>query len=485
MKFHKNRLALSISRAIFCGAFAAGGLIDTATAADLAPSDAATAQKPIDEVVVTVTAQSRTQQAQAVPISMQIVNADQLSKLAATNISDINGYIPGLVVDAGQPTQPGYSLRGIGTSDFGIGTDSPVGIYIDGVYSGKTGGALMNFNDTQRIEILKGPQGTLFGRNSAGGAISITTREPGPDFAAEAHVRVGQYGERYVDSLLNVPINDTMAFRLTFVDNKTDGYLTDAATGQRLNPTSDWGTRATLKWDAPGNTKVLLSWEHENLDQSASVAIGLIPMPAAPAAPPFPPNPSTYLNPLTAPIYNDVAGNRETRDFDGVTLRIEHPLSFATFNSTTAYRHFTSGNLEGNDGTNRINTYLDTDNIESNTTWEQEFKLSGKNDTVDWLAGVSFFSETAHQTSKVNTYTDTLDTLFNNVAGFPVYSMLQGAIGQFGLPVNLFGNTWQESMINKGSYKSEAAYGDATSPARSARPCWRHRPTMPACRYAH
>ena len=460
-KFRKNHLALSISRAILCGAFAAGGLIDAAMAADVVPPDTATAQQPIDEVIVTVTAQSRTQQAQAVPISMQIVNADQLSKLAATNISDINGYIPGLVVDAGQPTQPGYSLRGIGTSDFGIGTDSPVGIYIDGVYSGKTGGALMNFNDTQRIEILKGPQGTLFGRNSAAGAISITTREPAPEFDADAHVRIGQYGERYVDSLLNVPISDTLAFRFTFVDNKTDGYLTDAGTGQRLNPTSDWGTRATLKWDAPGNTKVLLSWEHENLDQSASVAIGLVPMPAAPGTPAVPPNPNTFLNPLTAPIYNDVAGNRETRDFDGVTLRIEHPLSFATFNSTTAYRHFTSGNLEGNDGTNRITTYLDTDNIESNTTWEQEFKLSGKNDTVDWLTGTSFFAETAHQTSNVNTYTDTLDTLFNNVAGFPVYSVLQGAINQFGLPINLFGNTWQESMINKGSYKSEALYGDA------------------------
>ena len=461
MKFRKNRLALSIARALCCGAFAVGGMLDQAHAADQTSDKAATPPVDNDNIVVTVTAQSRSQQAQAVPISMQIINADQLSKLAANNISDINGYIPGLVVDAGQPTQPGYSLRGIGTSDFGIGTDSPVGIYIDGVYGGKTGGALMNFNDTQRIEILKGPQGTLFGRNSAGGAISITTREPSPDFDLDGHLRIGQYGERYVDSLINVPISSTLSARFSFVDNKSDGWLTDAATGKRLNDTSDWGTRATLKWDAPGQTKVLLSWEHENLDQSASVAIGLVPLPVAPATPAVPPDPNTFLNPLKAPIYNDVAGNRESRDFDGVTLRIEHPLSFGTFNSTTAYRHFTSLNLEGNDGTNRITTYLDTENQESNTTWEQEFKLSGKNDMVDWLTGMSFFGETAHQTSKVDTYTDTLDTLFNNVAGFPVYSVLQGAVNQFGLPINLFGNSWQESMINKGSYRSEALYGDA------------------------
>ncbi len=463
MALRKNRLAWSISHALWMGAFAVGG---AANAAD-APQDAAQSSAPdaakaknADEQIITVTAQSRSQQAQAVPISLQLVTAEQFEKLAANNLADVNGYIPGLVIDADQPTQPGYSIRGIGTSDFGIGTDSPVGIYVDGVYTGKTGGALMNFNDTQRVEVLKGPQGTLFGRNSAAGAISVVTHEPGADFDADGHVRIGQYGERYVDALLNVPINDNLAARFTFVDHKTDGWLTDAATGQKLNAQSDWGMRASLKWEA-GQTKVLLSYEHESLDQDASVAIGIVPVPAAGATPAFPPNPASYINPLTAPIYNDVQGNRETRDFDGVTLRIEHPLSFATFNSTTGYRHFTSGNLEGNDGTNNIATYLDTNNIESNTTWQQEFKLSGKNDMVDWLTGISFFGESAHQTSQVDTYTDTLNTLSNNLYGLPIYSVLQGAIGQFGLPVNLFGNSWQESMINKGTYRSDAIYGDA------------------------
>ena len=452
MALHKNRLAMSISHAIWMGAFA---VVGTAAAADTPQGSAGN-----DPQVVTVTAQSRSQQAQSVPISLQTLTADQFDKIEANNLADANGYIPGLVINAEQPTQPGYSMRGIGTSDFGIGTDSPVGIYVDGVYTGKTGGALMNFNDTQRVEVIKGPQGTLFGRNSAAGAISIITREPGDAFDAQGHVRFGQYGERYVDALLNVPINDNLAARFTFVDHKNDGWLTDAATGRKLDKQSDWGLRASVKWES-GGTKAILSWEHETLDQDASVAIGIVPVPAAGSTPAFPANPATYLNPLTAPIYNDAQGERESRDFDGVTLRIEHPLSFATFNSTTAYRHFTSGNLESNDGTNSILTYLDTNNIESNSTWQQEFKLSGKNDMVDWLGGISFFGETAHQTSQVNTYTDTLNTLSNNLYGVPIYSQLQGAIGQFGLPINLFGNSWQESMINKGSYRSEAIYGDA------------------------
>jgi iron complex outermembrane receptor protein len=457
MKFRRKILAFSISRALFCGAIATAGLPGNVWAEDSA-SDKSTQPTTADDTaigVITVTAQSRSQQAQAVPISMQLINADQIDKLAANNMSDLNGYIPGLVVSGDQPTQPNYTLRGLGATDFGIGTDAPVGIYIDGVYTGKTGGALMNFNDTQRIEVLKGPQGTLFGRNSAAGAISIVTKEPSPDFEADAHVRIGQYGERYVDSLLNLPLNDSMALRFTFVDNKSNGWLTDAGTGQRLNATSDWGIRTTLLWNAPAQTKVLLSWEHESLDQNAIPAIGLVSVPALPV------NPNTFLNPLSTPVYNDVAGDMESREFDGLTLRIEHPFDWATFNSTTAYRHFTSENLEGNDGTNRITTYLDTNNIEDNSTVQQEFKLSGKNELVDWLTGTSFFFETAHQTSQIDTYTDSLNTVFNNLINQPVYSVLQGAINQAGLPINLFGNTWQESMINKGSYKSYALYGDA------------------------
>ncbi len=467
MKFRKSTIALSISQALLGGAFAVGGLLQAMPVA--AQTVAQSAQSTADDSavgVVTVTAQSRSQQSQEVPIAMQILTGDQISKLAANNLSDMNGYIPGFSVSGEQPTQPGYSVRGIGVGDFGVGTDSPVGVYVDGVYTGKTGGALLNFNDTQRVEILKGPQGTLFGRNSASGAVSVVTKDPSFDLEADAHLRIAQYGERYFDTLLNVPLSDTIALRFSFVDTKSDGWLTDAGTGQHLNGTGDWGARTTLRWDAPAQTKVLLSWEHESLDQAARPEIGLIPAAAWAPTPPLPINTSTFLNPLTTPVYNDVAGNMESRVFDGVTLRVEHPLEGATFNSTTAYRHFNSGNLEGNDGTNQVASYLDTNNVENDGTWQQEFKLSGKNDTVDWLTGTSLFFETAHQISELDTNTDSLNTsLYGNESGrvqLPIYSVInQHAAGNAGVPVNLFGNTWQEGMYNKESAHSFALYGDA------------------------
>src|SRR5579859_3826832 len=237
---------------------------------------------------ITVTAQSRTQEVQDVPIPVQIVTEKQIESLAATDLSKMNGYIPGLVVGGEQPTQPGYSLRGISVSDFGIGTDSPIGIYEDGVYAGKTGGALLLFNDIQRVEVLKGPQGTLFGRNSAGGAISIVTNEPGYREEATVRARLGNYEERYVDAMVNIPLTSDIAFRLSFVNNHNRGWLRDAATGKNYEKDDDWGSRAQLHWNAPGETEVNFAWEYERLNQPARPAVGLVDLPASPGLPPVP-----------------------------------------------------------------------------------------------------------------------------------------------------------------------------------------------------
>jgi iron complex outermembrane receptor protein len=405
---------------------------------------------------ITVTAQSRSQQSQSVPIPLQVVTADTVDKLGATNLGDMNGYIPGLEVSNEQPTQPNFTLRGLGASDFGIGTDSPVGVYIDGVSAGKTGGSLMNFNDVARIEVLKGPQGTLFGRNSAAGAISIISNEPDVVSAeTSAKIKLGQYGGRTVDVLLNRPLNDDTAFRLSAVSDRSSGWIRDAATGEKLNGQNNRGVRASLLTKLGNAGKVVLMVEHEEISQKARPAIGLVAMPDAPALPAIPADPNTFLDPRTAPVYNDAALNHEGRVFNGATLRVEAPLGWADFKSTTAFRQFHSVNAEDNDGTNRKYTYLSTVNLEKNASLQQEFKLSGRNAQIDWVGGVSFFREGADQTSQVNVTTDTLDTLSNNVIGMPIYSTIAQLSG-----VNLLGNPWQEAMYNHADNKAYAAYGD-------------------------
>jgi iron complex outermembrane receptor protein len=405
---------------------------------------------------VTVTGNGRAQQLQNVPIAVQLVDAAQIDKLAASNLGDMNGFVPGLHVNAEQPTQPFFVLRGIGTGDFGIGTDAPVGVYVDGVYTGKTGGALLNFNDVKRVEVLEGPQGTLFGRNSAGGAISVVTNEPNGRFAANGLLRVGSWGTKHVEAMVNDPLNEDFALRVSAVGQFSNGWQREAATGQRERGDHAWGTRTALRWSPSTETAVVLSWEHEDLKQRAMPSIGLLATPA------FGADPATYLDPRKAPLHNDAAGDGEARRFDGLTLRAERSLGWADFTSTTAVRHFTSRNVADNDGSANEATTLTTGNFERNTTVQQEFKLAGRNETVDWLGGASLFWEKADQTSAIYTNTDSLDTLYGNVAGVAPFQTIDALAQGAGVPgIDLSHQDWQEDMVNAGRYRAFALYGDA------------------------
>ncbi len=411
-----------------------------------------------DVQTIVVTAQSRKQSMQDVPIAMNVVTMKEIGDLGASNLSEMNGYIPGLSVDGAQPTQPNFALRGIGTGDFGIATDAPVGVYVDGVYTGKTGGALINFNDIQRVEVLKGPQGTLFGRNSAAGAISIVTNEPGADKDASATLRYGKYQSVYVDGMANVPLSDTTALRVSAVSDHSDGWVKNHANGDQMGGSDAWGVRVAGKWSPSALTKVVLTFEHSEVDQAARPAFGVTNASAMSAyGVPIAPVPATYasfVNPRNRALLND-APDSERLDFDGATLRIETPLAGMTFNSTTSWRKFNSFNRQDNDGTANVATYLDTANIESNTTWQQEFKLSAKNDRYDWVAGLSFFDAKATQTSDVHVTTDSLDTLDLNTGALGAGGFLFG--GLLGTPS---GTIWTESMVNGVKSNSVAAFGD-------------------------
>lgn len=406
---------------------------------------------------VIVTAQARVQTAEEVPIAIQVVTQEQIATLGANDLSNMNGYFPGFTISGEQATQPNFALRGIGTSDFGIGTDAPVGVYVDGVYTGKTGGALMNFNDIQRVEVLKGPQGTLFGRNSAAGAIAIYTNEPNQTLGGQAHARFGRFGTRYFDGFFNTPLTDDTALRLSFVNSRSDGWTTNRTDDTQVGGDHAWGSRLAFKWSPSDDTQVILSWEHEDLDQLARPAFGVVRLPAGTHGT-VPADPATFIDPIDATLEND-SPSSETRKFDGLTLRFETQFGDLTFNSLTAYRHFKTYNREDNDGTANPATYLDTANGEKNSSWQQEFKLSAENDLLDWVTGLSLFYSKASQRSDVTVNTDSLDTLIANQVGDPAalpYLYASGVLGG-----DLYGIDWLEQMKNNNTAKAIALYGDA------------------------
>ena len=409
---------------------------------------------------ITVTAQSREQELQDVPIALQVLDQRLIETTAASDIGDLDSFIPGLVVSDNQPTQAGFALRGLSTGDFGIGTDPTVGVYVDGVYAGRGGGTVLPFLDVERIEVLKGPQGTLFGRNTAAGAVSIITRHPSSEFEGRARLRLSNHTSGRLDGMLNLPINDRAALRFNVLHSEDGGWLRDAATGEALNDGSQDAVRAALRWDIGDNTRLNFSWDHEKLDQRSRPIVGIVALDAATGLPEFPANPAHYRDPFESPAYTDVQDNDETRDFDGATLQIEHDFEWGRLVSTSAWRTFDTLNRAEEDGTNKSWLYIDTVNIENNTTWYQEFKFSGSTAKLDWVAGASWFKERARQSSVVNLTSDSVNTAALSQYGLPLFSMLQGAADFYGIPVQLFGNPWQESYDNTLGSEAYAAFGD-------------------------
>lgn len=412
--------------------------------------------------MVVVTAQSRYQEVQNVPIALQTLSGDALRNVGVINLSDVDAFVPGLSINTEQSTRPTIYLRGVGTEDFGIGTDSPVGIYTDGVYTGKTGGSLLNFNDVKRIEVLKGPQGTLFGRNAAAGAISIVTNDPVEHLEGNGLVRVGNRGTRHTELLYNTPLADGLALRVSAVDQRSDGWVRNTYNGARMGDDGDRGLRAALRWRRD-DTQAVIGWEHEVMREMGppvfSLTGGRIDFRPATA----------WSNPLNQPLANDASPNLQSRTFDGVTLRLTTPLRFATLSSTTAYRHFNTQNWQDNDASANPAAYLSTGNIESNSTWQQEFKLSGQTTLLDWVVGASAYRERAAETEVVDATTSSLDTLIGHATGIAPYATLtqlaQGvgrATGNATLHgVNLGGLPWREGINDKGEYRAYALYGDS------------------------
>ena len=462
MKVTQRNLVVGLRRALF-GGWVVLGTGGTAWAQSTPQGE----QDATNLDTIVVTAQSRQQELQDVPIALQVVDQQLLDDVAADNLGDIDAFVPGLVVDAAQPTQPSFRLRGVETSDFGIGTDPAVGVFVDGVYGGRGGGVLLPFVDVERIEVLKGPQGTLFGRNTAAGAISLVTRRPQNETEARLRLRLGNYGKQYADAMWNLPTGDNSALRFNALFNHSDGWFQDGATGKDLGGENVWATRAAWQVGLGENTTALVSWDHESLDQNGRVTTGIVPLPAYPQRPPVPVDPDDYLDPRDIPTYSD-ATNAEWRTFDGVTLIVDHALTWGHLTSTTSWRQYDALNQTEEDGTNRADLYIDSVNTESNETFYQEFKFAGSNARLDWVAGASFFKEDADQTSEVNTNTAAVDNIVRNLGVAYELGVPDGSLYNFtsmlaqmnGIPISLVGDRWNERFTNTLSTTAYAAFGD-------------------------
>lgn len=263
------------------------------------------AEAPVSEdrgglAEVVVTAQKRAQNIQDVPIAITAYSEAVLRDKGITDIHGLSRLTPNVNLDAGSPFSGSNSvlaasIRGIGQDDFAFNLDPGVGVYVDGVYYARTVGANQNLLDVERIEILKGPQGTLFGRNTIGGAISIVTRTPGDQLALEGQVTGGQYNRRDIALMADLPLTDNLLSTVTFssqfrngyqqrIQYPGSGYVSDPVGALHSSGTETFDTqggvnqqilRAKFQWKPTANLSATLSfdWTHTNQPSTASTVL--------------------------------------------------------------------------------------------------------------------------------------------------------------------------------------------------------------------
>jgi len=226
----------------------------------------------LEEVVVT--ARKREESLQDTPISVAAFTAEDLAQRGAVDFSDLGEFTPNVVFDFTAPIAAGNSaaivmIRGVGSADWALPVDPGVGIYLDGVYIARTIGQVMDTVDVERIEVLRGPQGTLFGRNTIGGAISVVTRKPTTDSVyGRLEATTGSYDRIDVNGYVNVPLGETLAGSLSVSTRNRDGYVKNLGDGPDLGDNEDHSGRLALRWTPADTVTVDVTADYSTTDEN-------------------------------------------------------------------------------------------------------------------------------------------------------------------------------------------------------------------------
>lgn len=350
-----------------------------------------------DEIVVTAT--KRPQTLQEVPIAVSVVGAETIQKAQINDLIDLQTVVPSLrVTQLQNSSQTNFTIRGFGNGANNPGIESSVGVFIDGVYRSRSAAAILDLPTLERVEVLRGPQSTLFGKNVSAGAISITTKLPTFDWSGNVEASYGNYDQMLFKGTLSGPLSDNVAFRVSGSANKRDGYYTNIVDGTDQNERNRWALRGQLLWEASDALTFRVIGDYNKLDENCCGAVTLLNGPATQviaAPPPF--GLGEEISDGTDPFSRNVAVDTETNNKltgKGISLQADWELGdgFAQLTSITAYR-------EQSDTANTDVDFSGADLAQNPQdrkyeTFTQEIRLSSVGDNrFDWMIGAFYFNE--------------------------------------------------------------------------------------------
>ncbi|MCX7283750.1 MAG: TonB-dependent receptor [Novosphingobium sp.] len=285
---------------------------------------------------IVVTAQKRTERLQDVPLAVTAVTSEALAQQNINDTSSLTRAVPSLQFQPGATSNgSGFRIRGIGTQLFSLGVEASVSVVVDGVVAARQAQSFADFADIERIEVLRGPQGTLFGKNATGGVINIVTARPKDTFGGSIDATVAEQDEYRIKGTVTGPITDTLKARVSGYYNNVGGYIRNLANGKDVNESEGWGLRGKLDWQATPDLNFLLTADYRKSDTDCCNTV-LVSVQN--------PNTLTLIAPVKPSIDNrqikeDQVANNNDRQFQA-SLEANWDLGPATVTSITAYQKY-------------------------------------------------------------------------------------------------------------------------------------------------
>lgn len=364
-----------------------------AAATDNATADATDGHAGLDEVVVT--ARRRAENAQEVPIPITALSGGALDQSGLYRLEDLNERLPSLNAQFGNPRQTSIAVRGLGNNPANDGLESSVGVYLDDVYLGRPGMANQDLVDLDQVSLLRGPQGTLFGKNTTAGVLNLTTSAPSFTPGGLAEVSAGNYGYYQLRGTVTGPIEeDTLAGRLSYSKTYRDGYIDDVTDARRLNGVDREGLRTQLLFKPSDafTVRVIADYEEENSPCCVSVLYNVGPnngamlkahLAAAGATEIYDPN-------FQSASINDPQYMRVRQG--GGSVQVNWRLDGGyTLTSITAYRSWQFLPTNDADDTG-VSAIINAGQEVDDEQWSQEIRLaSPSGGPIDWVTGLYYF----------------------------------------------------------------------------------------------
>ena len=391
-------------------------LLLTASALAIASASSAIAQDQSDPDdarrlgTITVTSQKVEQNLQDVPISVTAIDGGALEDRQIDGFDQLQFIAPGISFNAGvNARQSATTIRGIGTSLFNIGIEASTAIAIDGVVMGREGAGIFDFADVERIEVLRGPQGTLFGKNASAGVVSVITRGPTEEFAANFNLGYGSFNEINVSGGISGPIAEGITARISAYSNTRDGYIDNinpTAPQDELNERNEQGVRAKVNFALSDSSDLLLSADYVTREQASGAltyreispggaGTGLLGF-GVPVVGPTSLGLGITPSPENLQIGSDAAFDSDM-DAWGVSAEYTRTIGNHEFVSLTSYREWNSFDINDADLIPLPFLSVNSGDLSQNQ-FSQEFRLDSPRDQqLTYTLGVFYFQQDMEQ----------------------------------------------------------------------------------------